>query len=88
MTHKNLKKLSDQGNLTDISFLESVVHIYKIISHKTYHEVDLETEPVCSPIMFNSNLLISDESESELLRLQFLNKLKVIIPGFVIYEFF
>ena len=71
MTHKNLKKLRDQGNLTDISFLESVVHIYKIISHKTYHEVDLETEPVCSPIMFNPNLLISDESESELPDLSF-----------------
>ena len=71
MTHKNLKKLRDQRNLTDISFLESVVHIYKIISHKTYHEVDLETEPVCSPIMFNPNLLISDESESELPDLSF-----------------
>jgi hypothetical protein len=71
MTHKNLKKLRDQGNLTDTSFLESVVHIYKIISHKTYHEVDLETEPVCSPIMFNPNLLISDESESELPDLSF-----------------
>ena len=71
MTHKNLKKLRDRRNLTDISFLESVVHIYKIISHKTYHEVDLETEPVCSPIMFNPNLLISDESESELPDLSF-----------------
>jgi hypothetical protein len=63
MTHKNLKLLREEGNLADTSFLESVVQINKIISHKTYHEVDLETEPVCSQIMFNPKLLISDESE-------------------------
>ena len=60
MTHKNLKKLRDQRNLTDISFLESVVHIYKIIVHKTHHEIGLETEPVCSQINFNPNILISE----------------------------
>ena len=62
-TYNNLKKLREERNLSDISFLDSVVHIYKIIVHKTHHEIDLETEPVCSQINFNPNLLISEESE-------------------------
>ena len=62
-TYNNLKKLREERNLSDISFLDSVVHIHKIIVHKTHHEIDLETKPVCSQISFNPNLLISEESE-------------------------
>jgi hypothetical protein len=57
--------------------LDSIVHIYKIIVHKTRHEIDLETDPVWCQINFNPNLLISEESE--LPDLSQLNKFKITI---------
>ena len=36
---------------------------YKIILDKSHFEIDLEIEPVSDPITFNTNLLISEESE-------------------------
>jgi hypothetical protein len=61
-TYNNLKKLRELGHLSNLAFLESIVNIYKIIVHKTVHDIDL-SEPVCDVICFNPNLLISEESE-------------------------
>ena len=43
--------------------MEAVVFVYTIIVYKTYFEIDLEIEPVSDPITFNTNILISEESE-------------------------
>jgi hypothetical protein len=60
-TYNNFKRLWEGGYISDKSFLEAVIFIYEIIVHKTYFEIDLETEPVNDPITFNINLLITEE---------------------------